>query len=456
MDLVSIIGWTAFALVALFGFLFAATFAIEREKRPAVIAFVVTMSALAILGTLLLIDIPFREWIIPGLIGVVVIAGGVIALPRTRLEGLRIVGKRSRVDERDAVLHRFYRIEEGTPQFEEYYENHPEKREFDDKLRAMPGLAKPGSKTYDPVTSGFQAACFGLTEDLTRDLDWSPAPIDGRKVEIDPADAAMRLKGFARYLGAVSVGCTRLDPAHVYSNIGRSPGKWGDPIDLPHTHAIAVTVPMAHEMVRLAPDSPTTTETAFEYQEVARIAMVLARYLNKLGYEARAHVDGNYRVMCVPVAVDAGLGELGRIGLLVTPEMGPRVRLAVVTTDLPLEQDEPITFGVQDFCRICMKCADICPSASIDAGEKLDHHGVEKWQSRQDTCYRYWRMAGSDCALCVKVCPYSHPTGSAHDMVRWLIRRNPMARRLALWSDDLLYGRRPAARYPYPDWHEKG
>ena len=275
-------------------------------------------------------------------------------------------------------------------------------------------------------------------------------------MEIDPAQATMRLKGFARYLGAASVGCTRLDPAHVYSNIGRSPGKWGEPIDLSHTHAIAVTVPMAHEMVRLAPDSPTTTETAFEYQEVARIAMVLARYLNNLGYEARAHVDGNYRVMCVPVAVDAGLGELGRIGLLVTPEMGPRVRLAVVTTDLPLEQDEPITFGVQDFCRICMKCADICPSASIDKGEKLDRLGVEKWQSLKDTCYRYWRMAGSDCALCVKVCPYSHPAGSAHDMVRWLIKRNPMARRLALWSDDLLYGRRPAARYPYPDWHEKG
>ncbi len=453
MDLISIIGWTAFALVALLGILFVATFASEREKRPATIAFTVTVVALAILGTLLIIDMPFREWVVLGIIGIVAIAGGVIALPRTRSEALKIVGKRSRVDERDAVFHRFYRIKKGTPQFEAYYEDHPEKREFDEKVRAMPGLAQPGSKTYDPVTSGFQTACFDLTENLTRELDGSPAPIEGRKVQIDPAGAAMRIKGFAKYLGAASVGCTRLNPAHVYSNIGRSGGKWGEPIDLSHTHAIAIGVPMAHEMVRLAPDSPTTTETAFEYLEVARIAMVLARYLNNLGYEARAHVDGNYRVMCVPVAVDAGLGELGRIGLLVTPQMGPRVRLAVVTTDLPLEQDEPITFGVQDFCRICMKCADICPSASIDKGEKLDHCGVEKWQSQQDTCYRYWRMIGSDCGLCIRVCPYSHPAGSAHDMVRWLIKRNPMARRLALRSDDLLYGRRPAARYPNPDWH---
>ena len=144
MDPISISGWTAFALVALFGILFVATFVSEGEKRPAVISLAVTMAALAILGTLLLADIPSREWIVPGLILFVVIAGGVIALPKTKSEGLRVVGERSRVDERDVVLSRFYRIEEGTPEFEAYYENHPEKREFDEKLRAMPGLAQRG------------------------------------------------------------------------------------------------------------------------------------------------------------------------------------------------------------------------------------------------------------------------------------------------------------------------
>jgi len=159
--------------------------------------------------------------------------------------------------------------------------------------------------------------------------------------------------------------------------------------------------------------------------------------------------------MCVPIAADAGLGELGRIGLLVTPEFGPRVRLAVVTTDLPLDQDEPVTFGVQDFCESCMKCADICPSGSIDAGKKAIHAGVEKWQSRMDSCYRHWRTAGSDCCLCVKVCPYSHPANPLHNFIRWVIGHNPLARRLALWGDDLAYGRRPGGTYSFPDWHDK-
>ena len=143
----------------------------------------------------------------------------------------------------------------------------------------------------------------------------------------------------------------------------------------------------------------------------------------------------------------------GRLGLLITPRFGPRVRLAVVTTNLPLVPDKPIHFGVQHFCEFCKKCADCCPSASIDAGEKAVHNGVEKWQSEQESCYRFWRIQGTDCAVCIRVCPYSHPGTPLHNMVRWAITRNPAARRLALLADDLFYGRRPKPDSEFPDWH---
>lgn len=67
--------------------------------------------------------------------------------------------------------------------------------------------------------------------------------------------------------------------------------------------------------------------------------MQLAEFMRSIGYPARAHIDGSYRVVCPLVARDAGLGEIGRMGLLMTPELGPRVRIAVVTTDLPLVPD---------------------------------------------------------------------------------------------------------------------
>ena len=125
-------------------------------------------------------------------------------------------------------------------------------------------------------------------------------------------------------------------------------------------------------------------ESAEQYLNSGVLALKLAAFIRELGFEATAHVDGNYRVLCVPVAADAGLGELGRLGLLMTPEFGPRVRLSAVTTNMPLVQDKPVTFGVQEFCSICKKCADNCPSGSIDTGSKKPVRGVKKWQSNME------------------------------------------------------------------------
>ena len=94
--------------------------------------------------------------------------------------------------------------------------------------------------------------------------------------------------------------------------------------------------------------------------------------------------------------------------------------------------DKPISFGVDHFCRICLKCADNCPSDSIDAGDRAVHAGVEKWQTDRDSCYRFWRYRGTDCAICMRVCPYSHPRTLLHNVVRWLISRNGFARRVAM------------------------
>jgi ferredoxin len=327
--------------------------------------------------------------------------------------------------------------------------------DFDNKVRTLPPLGFPGSKSYHPLTSPFMVATFDVLERMTRNVDWSPDPIEQQSIHASPQAMSLRVKGFAGYLGADLVGITKLNPAYVYSHIGRSPGEWGSPISLDHPYAIAICVEMDHGMIRHAPHHATTTETAQKYFKTAHVATVVARYINLLGYQARAHVDGNYRVLCVPIAVDAGLGELGRLGLLVTPEFGPRVRISVVTTDLPLQSDHPIQFGVQDFCDFCKKCAENCPSGAIQSGPKSQHNGVEKWQSVQESCYKYWRIQGSDCSLCIHVCPYAHPRSPMHNMVRWAIRRNALARRIALVADDLFYGRHPKDAYPLPDWHDQ-
>ena len=130
-------------------------------------------------------------------------------------------------------------------------------------------------------------------------------------------------------MGAHSVGVTYVKDYHRYTHVGRG-SDYGDPVDLDHKYAIALTVEMDKEMVDRAPRSPTAMESALQYVRSGVMAVQIADLIRRLGYRARAHIDGNYRVICPLVARDAGRGELGRMGLLMTPALGPRVRIAVV------------------------------------------------------------------------------------------------------------------------------
>jgi ferredoxin len=140
------------------------------------------------------------------------------------------------------------------------------------------------------------------------------------------------------------------------------------------------------------------------------------------------------------------------MGLLMTPRLGPRVRLGVVTTDLELVPDSPTRdAAVIDFCNVCRKCADNCPIRAIPFGEREDCDGALRWRINADTCYRYWCVVGTDCGVCMTVCPYSHPDSSCHNLVRWGIRNSGFFRRAAYHMDNLFYGRKPSPRRS-PEW----
>jgi epoxyqueuosine reductase QueG len=112
-----------------------------------------------------------------------------------------------------------------------------------------------------------------------------------------------------------------------------------------------------------------------------------------------------------------------------------------VTTDLELEPDAPVSLGVGPFCEICKKCADNCPSRSLSREGKVDVNGVPRWPTDVESCHAYWRRAGSDCGICMAVCPFSHRDTTFHRVVRAGLRRFPGLAPMALWGDDLLYGR---------------
>jgi reductive dehalogenase len=211
-------------------------------------------------------------------------------------------------------------------------------------------------------------------------------------------------------------------------------------------------VEMDKYLLDRAPAGPTVMESAQEYLNSGTMAVQLAEFIRQLGYSARAHIDGSYRVVCPLVGRDAGLGEIGRMGLLMTPKLGPRVRLAVVTTDLPLVPDVRKRDGtVIDFCRRCKKCADVCPARAISFDDRKEIDSILRWQVNSEACFTYWCKIGTDCGRCMSVCPYSHPNNVMHNLVRLAVKRSALFRVAALKMDDLFYGRKPVP-LPIPAW----
>jgi ferredoxin len=352
-----------------------------------------------------------------------------------------------RIDERDVMFSRA-RLAPGSARFEDYYAANPDKKDADDGFRAQPGLLARDTTMYHPYGFAAADATFWSVEHLRTIVDGEVA---SQRVECAPQEIGGFIRTWALKMGAVSVGVTRLEDHHLYTHVGRG-GEYGQPVHREHDFAIAFTVEMARDMVAPAPKSPITMESAQQYMHAAVIAVQIAAFVRALGYTARAHIDGNYRVVCPLVARDAGLGEIGRMGLLMTPQLGPRVRLGVVTTSLELPVDGRRHDGTMiDFCARCSKCADICPSEAIPLDGRAKIDGVRRWRIDSEACYTLWTKLGTDCGRCVAVCPYSHPDNPLHDLVRAGVRNSALFRRLAIRLDDVFYGRAPRSA-ALPGW----
>ena len=159
--------------------------------------------------------------------------------------------------------------------------------------------------------------------------------VDG-PVRIDPAEMSRAVKAAARHLGADMVGITPVHPNWVYSHEFDLITREHHPLELPDggARAIVMAVEMDYQTMRSSPSGVGGASTGMGYSRMASTAASLAVFIRGLGY--RAVPCGNDTALSVPLAMAAGLGEVGRMGLLVAEPYGPRVRLCKVFADLPL------------------------------------------------------------------------------------------------------------------------
>jgi ferredoxin len=352
--------------------------------------------------------------------------------------------KMKRFDERDTIFARM-NYNKGTEVYEDYYNRNPNLEEIDNLLKELPQMGQKGSVTYNEVNSPIIDAAFKFLYDIR---DFSEGEKNINKVQVNPQIMSKKLKGLAKFYNAKLVGITKMKDYHYYSHRGRHEENYGEEIKDMHKYGIVFAVEMDKAMIHSAPMLPEAVGVVKGYVEAAVIGMVLSYYIRELGYDARNHMDGNYLVIAPLVARDAGLGEFGRNGLLITKKYGPRVRLGVITTDMPLIEDEKDEFGVKEFCFQCGRCAKTCPGKSISKEEQREIDGVMRWKINAEECYRRWRSLGTDCGICIANCPFSD--GISEELIEQ-INISKSVREKILKDFQEKYGVRPIIR-EVPEW----
>jgi len=246
-------------------------------------------------------------------------------------------------------------------------------------------------------------------------MNWQHRKKDGfvskkRRVS-NNSDTTEKIKNLAEKLGITTFGVTTLDPQYVFE--GR---------DFSYTNAICLGMPMDRKEMTHVTQLRGSLEIQETYRRVGHAAVSLAKYIRRMGWPARAIAGMEATdLLHIPLAVKAGIGQLGKHGSLINMDIGSNFRLSTVLTDLPLKLDSPVDIGVDDFCTNCQICNKACPAGAISS-KKQWVRGTKRWYVDFDKCVPYF-CANYGCGICIEVCPWSEAGRGK------LISKKMMARR---------------------------
>jgi epoxyqueuosine reductase QueG len=193
-----------------------------------------------------------------------------------------------------------------------------------------------------------------------------------------------------------------MDPAYVFEGYA-----------IEHPWIIVIALAHNYERLREVPSDETNgvgvCDVGDQYARGTRSSYHLANWIRSQGYQADPYPGPMAgALLLIPPAIAAGLGELGKHGSLISPRFGSGVRLAGVTTDMPLIPTKSRRFGADDFCASCQVCTQACPPGAISPNKQMVR-GIERWYVDFDKCIPFFAEAAS-CGICIAECPWTRPS----------------------------------------------
>jgi epoxyqueuosine reductase len=229
---------------------------------------------------------------------------------------------------------------------------------------------------------------------LHRDARRAPRPHRPRVATTgDAAELTAELRAQGRRAGLSALGVAAYEERWQFAE--RRDQVFGD-------RMIVTVIEQDYERMQQAPDREYQLTVRRTYVRLLEAANELAAFLRRAGFRARVYEDEGC-AMTLPYAIAAGLGQLGMNGQVLTPQVGSRTRMLLISTDAPLELDTPVDYGIPGICSRCGICARRCPAGAISLRER-EHRGATKWKVKTDRCLPMVALADG-CSVCIKTCP---------------------------------------------------
>jgi len=171
--------------------------------------------------------------------------------------------------------------------------------------------------------------------------------------------------------------------------------------------AIVMIMEMDRIAVKNAPSVDTFKMVMSTYDKLGITTNFLTEKLRTMGFQAQASHPLGGLVLYPPLAVRAGMGWFGRHGLLITPQFGPRQRIAAIFVNidnLPLSKGNEHSW-IEKFCYGCGKCIRKCPSNAI-LEQPIEHESGRKTHIARERCLPLF-VKQQGCTICVKECIFT-------------------------------------------------
>ncbi|NPD89935.1 MAG: 4Fe-4S dicluster domain-containing protein, partial [Asgard group archaeon] len=225
-------------------------------------------------------------------------------------------------------------------------------------------------------------------------FDLKKNPINPRK-KIE-AEELEELEKYVKTVKVSAIGYTKVPPNLIFKNKA-----------IAYENAIVLAMNMDNDIISGAPNKSSLKNIWYTYDKLSVASNKVARFLRKKGFGAHASPPLGGIALYPKLAQEAGMGEFGYSGLLVTPFNGPTCRLAAVYVsieNLPIIEETEHSW-IRDYCEQCRRCIKECPPGAIY------EHAIEQEAGRlthidNEKCFPYFGN-NYGCTVCIKVCPFN-------------------------------------------------